>query len=117
MIGKPADMQGSGRNVATAERTSSRSLHGRIHLPPGRKSGGNFLREIHAYIFRRLTSNAIRDYLAKINPLDKAGAYAAQGAGAEIIDRIDGSFTNVVGLPMERTVVELSHFGIEPHST
>ena len=64
--------------------------------------------------FRDLTDNAIRAYLAKINPLDKAGAYAAQGAGSEIIEAIDGSFTNVVGLPMERTIVELRRFGITP---
>jgi septum formation protein len=37
-----------------------------------------------------------------VAPLDKAGAYAAQGNGAEIIAKIDGSFTNVVGLPMKR---------------
>jgi len=50
----------------------------------------------------------------KVNPLDKAGAYAAQGTGAEIIAKIEGSFTNVVGLPMERTIAALAKFGIRP---
>jgi septum formation protein len=64
--------------------------------------------------FRRLTSDDIRRYLSNISPLDKAGAYAAQEAGSGIIEKIEGSFSNVVGLPMERTARELRRFGIEP---
>jgi len=56
----------------------------------------------------------IKSYFAKVNPLDKAGAYAAQGSGAKIIAKIEGSFTNVVGLPMEKTVAALSKFGVRP---
>ena len=66
--------------------------------------------------FHRLSDTAIEDYLSKVEPLDKAGAYGAQGSGAEIIAKIEGSFTNVVGLPMERTVAELAKFGIHPKS-
>jgi septum formation protein len=66
--------------------------------------------------FRRLSEAIIENYLAKVRPLDKAGAYAAQGSGAEIIVKIDGSFTNVVGLPMEKTVAALTKFGIQPKS-
>ena len=62
--------------------------------------------------FRQLSDRAIRDYLAKMNPLDKAGAYAAQGHGTEIIERIEGSYSNVVGLPMEETARALRAFGI-----
>jgi len=51
-----------------------------------------------------------------VDPLDKAGAYAAQGFGSKIIERIDGSYTNVVGLPMEKTIPALAEFGIEPKS-
>jgi septum formation protein len=67
--------------------------------------------------FRRLSTNKIDNYLAKVDPLDKAGAYAAQDRGAEIIAKIDGSYTNVIGLPMEKTVVALAQFGIQPKST
>jgi septum formation protein len=49
--------------------------------------------------------------------LDKAGAYAAQGDGAKIIEAIEGSFTNVVGLPMEKTTTVLEQFGIRPGLT
>jgi septum formation protein len=62
--------------------------------------------------FRALTDRAIKRYLEKVNPLDKAGAYAAQGHGKEIIKRIDGSYSNVVGLPMEGTARLLRAFGV-----
>ncbi|HEY2139674.1 MAG TPA: Maf family protein, partial [Chthoniobacterales bacterium] len=68
--------------------------------------------EMSRVYFRELDDRTIRNYLAKINPLDKAGAYAAQGHGAEIIERIEGSYTNVIGLPMERTCRALRKFGV-----
>src|SRR5205085_2717412 len=50
--------------------------------------------------FKRLNAVQIRNYLRLIHPLDKAGAYAAQEHWDKIIAAVDGSFTNVVGLPM-----------------
>jgi len=49
-----------------------------------------------------LTPGGITEYFRKVNPLDKAGAYAAQEHGDTIIARIEGSFSNVMGLPVER---------------
>jgi septum formation protein len=49
----------------------------------------------------------IRRYVATGEPLDKAGAYAAQGEGRRFIERIDGSETNVIGLPMDETLALL----------
>jgi septum formation protein len=57
--------------------------------------------------FHPLTSKQIRDYLALMNPLDKAGAYAIQEHGERIVAEISGSFSNVVGLPVERLREEL----------
>jgi septum formation protein len=70
--------------------------------------------EISEVRFRKLDQRQIRDYLTKIDPLDKAGAYAAQGYGTKIIARINGSYSNVVGLPMEQTIAALKHFGLRP---
>ena len=50
---------------------------------------------------------SIRRYLTKVNPLDKAGAYAIQEEGDLIVEKIAGSYTNVVGLPVERLQTEL----------
>ena len=52
--------------------------------------------------FRVLTTEAIEKYIQAVNVLDKAGAYAIQEHGDEIIQGIDGSLTNVIGLPVER---------------
>jgi septum formation protein len=61
--------------------------------------------------FRALEAAEVRAYLASIDPLDKAGAYAAQDDDGRLIECIEGSFTNVVGLPMERTLAALDeHF-------
>jgi septum formation protein len=57
--------------------------------------------------FYPLDTAKIRDYLEKINPLDKAGAYAVQEHGEKIVAEISGSYSNVVGLPLERLREEL----------
>jgi septum formation protein len=59
-------------------------------------------------LFHPLDAGQIRDYLSRINPLDKAGAYAIQESGEKIISEISGSYSNVVGLPVERLREELS---------
>jgi septum formation protein len=56
--------------------------------------------------FRELTRAEIHHYVASGEPMDKAGSYAIQGGAAGMIDHIDGSYSNVVGLPME-TLVKL----------
>ncbi len=70
--------------------------------------------EISRVRFRKLNERSINNYLRKVNPLDKAGGYAAQRAGGEIITSIEGSFSNVMGLPMEPTIEALAQFGIYP---
>lgn len=61
---------------------------------------------------RALTREQIGEYFSKINPLDKAGAYAAQKHGNTIIERVEGSYSNVVGLPTERLRATLEKLGM-----
>jgi septum formation protein len=52
--------------------------------------------------FLTLSDEVIDDYMAKVHTLDKAGAYAAQEHGDQIIAEIRGDFSNVVGLPVKK---------------
>lgn len=64
--------------------------------------------------FRALTLKQIRHYLAQTNPLDKAGAYGIQDQGDVLVEAISGSFTNVIGLPLERFEAEWAAFVESP---
>jgi len=63
--------------------------------------------ESTAVTFHRLTPDQMMTYFKKVNPLDKAGAYAIQQDGHLIVEKIEGSYSNVVGLPVERLEEEL----------
>ncbi|HEV2692028.1 MAG TPA: Maf family protein [Verrucomicrobiae bacterium] len=58
-------------------------------------------------LFHPLNRAQIKNYISKINPLDKAGAYGIQERGELIVAEVAGSFSNVVGLPVERLGAEL----------
>jgi septum formation protein len=62
--------------------------------------------------FRTLTSERVRAYVASGEGRDKAGAYAIQGRGAGLVSRIEGSYSNVVGLPACEVIVALERLGL-----
>ena len=64
--------------------------------------------------FREMTEEEIAWYVSTGEPMDKAGAYGAQGKGAMFIERIEGDFFNVMGFPICRFVKMLSGMGIKP---
>lgn len=61
--------------------------------------------------FRQLSPRECSEYAATGEPLDKAGAYGIQGFGAAIVDRIEGDYFNVMGLPIRRLLELLERFG------
>jgi len=65
--------------------------------------------------FKPLSDVQIHAYLATGEPFDKAGAYAVQGLGASLVERVEGSYTNVVGLPMDEVQAALHTAGLLNH--
>jgi len=61
--------------------------------------------------FRRADHATLEDYVATGEPLDKAGAYAIQGLGAPLIERVEGDFFGVMGLPLRLALDLLAKFG------
>lgn len=62
---------------------------------------------------RELNSREIDSYIKTGEPIDKAGAYGIQGMGAVLVERIEGCYFNVVGLPLTKLAVMLREFGVE----
>lgn len=74
------------------------------------KDAAIFSHESTRVTFRRLAENEIRAYVNTGEPLDKAGAYGAQGQGSVLIEKVDGCFFNVVGLPLSNFFATLNRF-------
>jgi len=110
IMGKPCDNADAVRML--------RKLSGRVHqVITGfalldRSSGKVISRSVGTDVkFKTLTDAEIAAYAATGCPLDKAGAYAIQGGAAYMVERIDGSYTNVVGLPLCEVVEALREVG------
>ncbi|MFN0130130.1 MAG: Maf family protein [Verrucomicrobiales bacterium] len=101
--------------------TMLRRLSGRRHtVCTGVCLAGPLARDIQVFHdltqvqFRPLDEATITEYLTKVHVLDKAGAYAAQERADLIIQRLDGSYSNVVGLPLEMLRSRLQPWVQEP---
>lgn len=80
---------------------------------------GNVVREQSDVVctrvwFRQVGEDHLRRYIATGEPMDKAGAYGAQGYGSTLIERIEGCYFNVVGLPVSRVCTMLEAWGVTP---
>lgn len=107
LYGKPVDLTDALRILGRLQGRTHQVVTGicLIHLRAHRQK---LFFESTDVTFRSLTTEAIQSYLALMNPLDKAGAYAIQENGDRLIQEISGSQSNVVGLPMERLQAELN---------
>jgi septum formation protein len=110
VLGKPSDAADAARML--------RLLSGREHqvttavavVSPG---GNTAIRSATTQVFfRKLTEEEIDQYVAGGEPMDKAGAYAIQGGASRWTDRIEGEYSNVVGLPLSLVTEILRKAGL-----
>lgn len=111
ILGKPRDRAHAAEMLSRLGGRVHEVLTGVCMLRGGTASRCSFV-ESTRVSFRALDRAMIADYLDDIDPLDKAGAYAAQEDRGRLIERIEGSLENVIGLPVAR-VLEV----IETHFT
>jgi septum formation protein len=109
VLGKPADVDQAARMLAM--------LSGREHMviTAVAVSRGKKLRSAVEEVrvkFRRLREDEIEAYIATGEPMDKAGAYGIQGYGATIVERIEGDYFAVMGLPLVRLVGLMRDVGV-----
>ena len=110
IYGKPDGETGAFEMLKTLSGKTHQVLSGVSVLKDGQMVSGL---ETTYVTLKNLTDEQIRIFHKAINPLDKAGAYAIQGLGALIVERIDGNYNNVVGLPMHICMDLLSQMGID----
>lgn len=67
---------------------------------------------ISSVFIRELSPDEIADYVSTGEPMDKAGSYAVQGIGSGIVERVSGSYTNVVGLPLCQVAQDLKELAV-----
>jgi septum formation protein len=107
-LGKPTDLAAAKQMLQRLSGQTHEVCTG-VALCCG-ENGERLFHVLTEVTFRKLDDGQISSYFAKVDPLDKAGAYGAQEHADDIIEKIDGSWSNVVGLPMDELARELKAF-------
>lgn len=110
ILGKPKDAADAVRMLTELSGRTHKVLTGVAVSFQGRQLAEVCETEV---IFRTLTAAEIADYVATGEPLDKAGAYGIQGRGAVFVEKINGCYNNVVGLPLTRLHLMLAKLGVD----
>ena len=101
VLGKPHDAAEARKMLRTLSGRSHRVLSGIALVHRAQAVARSAVSSTRVFI-RRLNDDEIRWYVGTGEPLDKAGAYGAQGKGGLLVARVEGSFSNVVGFPLEK---------------
>lgn len=114
ILGKPRDHDHAMEMLRRLGGRTHEVLTGVSMLRGGTLTRCNFV-ESTRVAFRPLDEGLIRSYLQEINPLDKAGSYSAQDDRGRLIERIEGSLENVIGLPVSKVIEAMeAHFAESP---
>jgi len=109
ILGKPADAAEATAMLAALSGTTHRVLTAVTVISA---AGTNHALSISDVTFRTLHADEIERYVASGEPLGKAGAYGIQGRAAEFIERISGSYSGIMGLPLFETAALLREAGL-----
>ncbi len=109
ILGKPADAAEAEAMLAQLSGKTHKVLTGLAVSHAGKEIAEVCSTDV---VFRTLTKEEIKKYVATGEPLDKAGAYGIQGKGAVLVEKIDGCYNNVVGLPLTRLQLILAKLGV-----
>ncbi len=113
IMGKPKD-RGDAWRMLTALRGDVHQVATGVALVQAGLTGARTFCEVTRVYVRPFSDEALAAYLDTGEPYDKAGGYAIQGAFGPYIDRIEGDYDNVVGLPWPRVAAELLALGYPP---
>jgi septum formation protein len=114
MLGKPSNGDEARRMLARLSGVEHRVLTGVVLVAPdGSVCDSSTVST--TVRFRAISEEEIDAYVASGEPLDKAGAYAIQGAAARFVEDVFGSYTNVVGLPLDEVRSLLHRHGLLTH--
>jgi septum formation protein len=110
ILAKPFDAEEAARMLAQlAGRTH------RVHTGVAMRRGDDRAGEVVTSLvtFTPISAEVIEWYVATGEPLDKAGAYAIQGIGGVLVQKVDGSVSNIVGLPLDTVVRLAGELGVD----
>jgi len=111
IIGKPASVNEARSILMSLSGKSHRVITGLTIIDQANHKSVTRVVETRVFI-KKLSLLEIENYIKTGEPMDKAGAYAIQGLGALIVDKIIGDYYNVVGLPLKALADSLKEFGI-----
>ncbi len=111
IFGKPKDLADARRMLTELSGTEHKVVTA-VCLVNKADRKEDLFADVTRVTFRPVTREQIENYMELVHVLDKAGAYAIQEHGDLIIEKIDGSHSNVVGLPLEELQKRLSRFGL-----
>jgi septum formation protein len=110
LFGKPASLEEAREFLGVLSGQSHEVITGCVLISP--EGEEDIFHEVSTVAFHDLSPQVIDRYLAEVNVLDKAGAYALQEQGERIVRSVKGSRTNVIGLPMEPLALLLKKRGL-----
>lgn len=112
VLGKPTDREDAKKMLRKESGKKQQVISGVTILESN--TGKKLERLVVSYVYmRELSDEEIAEYVTTHEVLDKSGSYAIQEIGDKFVEKIEGSFTNIMGLPVEEVKEMLQEFGIE----